>query len=188
MNTVKHSQLVLVSRRCLIKWWKERITNCSWLINGRVLRTASWALLTRAAATSLMASVILLVFLMLLMRSLRSRVLPSMTIVDPLTDTLEATFVGENACTLLSSTAQQITKQLKEAAISKSFWVTEYFQSNLLFLVRLAMFDEGMATGSGILEGRRCNPKENLPFSMPSNNNSLQGFLNGTASCAQCTT
>ena len=54
---------------------------------------------------------------MLLMRSLRSRVLPSMTIVDPLTEDLETTFVGENAWTLVRSSTQQTEATEKRAVI-----------------------------------------------------------------------
>ena len=65
-----------------------------------------------------MASVILRVFLMLLMRSLKSRVFPSMTIVDPLVEDLEATFVGEKACTLERSKMQHTATAENEAVIT----------------------------------------------------------------------
>jgi hypothetical protein len=74
-------------------------TSCSCEISGLDFKTASCALRTRAAATNRIASVILRVFLTLLIRSLRTRVFPSMTTVDPRMEERVDVVTGEKAFT-----------------------------------------------------------------------------------------
>ena len=77
----------------------NQLTNWSCAIRGLDFRTASCALLTRAAATKRMASVIRLVCLIDLILSRRSRVLPSITTVLLLMS-VRALWLGTKATTL----------------------------------------------------------------------------------------